>query len=543
MLVLLGAARIAATYHELSETVDEVAHIGAGMEWLALGRYTFELQHPPVARVAAAAGPYLLGIRAHNQSNLWNEGRQVLYADNAYLRNLTAARLGILAFFFVAAFFLWRLTSAVFGPSVALGAVACFTLLPPILAHFGLATTDGPMLAMCTTALFAMMRWLEMPNVRTGAWLGIASGLAVVTKFSAIPYLGLVGLLLAAAYLWSLRYTPASVGTIHPDTGDGATTRHAWSWRGVSVSMLTAAVAGFVVAWASYRFSMGTVRGIPVPLSEIPKGIAEVVEHGRRGHPAYFLGEVRAHGVWYFFPVLLALKTPIAALVLGAVGFVVTVRRALRTGAWKPLIPVTVAVAILGVAATSNITIGVRHVLPFYVALAMAAAVAWNWIWRRARSPAARAVLAVATVAVSIDTATVHPDYLAYFNAFAGRDPSRLVADSDLDWGQDMFRLRRAVRERGVDTLRFAYIGTADLSPLVGIPIKYWDGYGRPSGWVAVTETWYRVGQISVRRGQYVFEPYALSWLDSAATPTRIGKGIRLYRLPALPAGGAPPRS
>ena len=33
-LVILGAARIAATYPHLSETVDEVAHVGAGMEWL-----------------------------------------------------------------------------------------------------------------------------------------------------------------------------------------------------------------------------------------------------------------------------------------------------------------------------------------------------------------------------------------------------------------------------------------------------------------------------------------------------------------------------
>jgi hypothetical protein len=263
-----------------------------------------------------------------------------------------------------------------------------------------------------------------------------------------------------------------------------------------------------------------------------------VVQHEQRGHPAYFLGEVRAHGVWYFFPVLLGLKTPIAALLLGAVGFVVTARSALRTRAWQPLIPVTVAVAIVAVAATSNVTIGVRHVLPFYVALSIAVAVAWNWIWARARSRGARLLLVTATVIVSLDTVAAHPDYLAYFNAFAGRDPSRLVVDSDLDWGQDMFRLRRVVRERGVDTLKFAYVGTADLSPIVGVPIKYWDGHGRPGGWVAVSETSYRLGLISVRSGHYVFQPRALAWLDSVATPTRVGKGIRLYRLPPARAGG-----
>jgi hypothetical protein len=100
--VLLGLLRIAATYDDLSETLDEVAHIGAGMEWLETGRYTFELQHPPLARVASAVGPYLLGIRVHDAPNMWVAGRRTLYADGRYLRNLTAARLGILPFFAIA---------------------------------------------------------------------------------------------------------------------------------------------------------------------------------------------------------------------------------------------------------------------------------------------------------------------------------------------------------------------------------------------------------------------------------------------------------
>ncbi len=94
-----------------------------------------------------------------------------------------------------------------------------------------------------------------------------------------------------------------------------------------------------------------------------------------------------------------------------------------------------------------------------------------------------------------------------------------------------MFRLRREVANRGVDTLQFAYIGTADVSPIVGVPVKYWDGNGRPTGWVAVSETWYRRGQIYERRGRYVVEPKAMLWLDSAATAIHVGKGIRLYNV------------
>lgn len=530
-LVVFGALRIAGTYRELSETVDEVAHIGAGMEWLALGTYTFELQHPPLARIAAAAGPYLLGVRSQHQSTLWYEGRGVLYADNAYLRNLTAARLGMLPFFFLAAFFTWRLARAAFGSSVALGAVACLSLLPPILGHFGVATTDGAMFAMFAATMYALVRWLDAPTVRRGAGLGVATSLAVVSKFSALPYLGATAVLVVAARLWSGRRTQAAQAT-QSLGGSDLTGETKWPWWMAFISTIAGVAAGFLVAWAVYRFSIGTIRGIPVPLAQIPKGILEVAQHNRIGHPAYFLGQVRVYGIWYFFPVVLSLKTPIAALMLGALGFGLLVRQAARSRDWIPLVPIAVAVSVLAVAMPSDINIGVRHVLPVYLALALAVGVAWDWLWRRLTSARSRAALVGATGILSAGAFAVHPDYLSYFNAFAGRDPSRLVADSDLDWGQDMFRLRRELAGRGVDTLKFAYIGTADVSPIVGVPVKYWDGNGRPTGWVAVSETWYRRGQIYERRGRYVVEPKAMLWLDSAATAIHVGKGIRLYNVP-----------
>ena len=47
-----------------------------------------------------------------------------------------------------------------------------------------------------------------------------------------------------------------------------------------------------------------------------------------------------------------------------------------------------------------------------------------------------------------------HPDYLAYFNELAGDEPERILADSDLDWGQDMLRLSARLREVGRDVRR-----------------------------------------------------------------------------------------
>src|SRR4030095_13493107 len=369
---------------------------------LALGRYTFELQHPPLARIAAATGPYLLGIRAQHQLNLWDEGRKVLYADNAYARNLTAARLGMLPFFAVAAFFIWCVGRTAFGPSVALGAVACFTLLPPILAHFGVATTDGPMFAMFTASVYALMRWLAQPNVATGLALGVATGVARVTKCAALPSLGVVAILWGASRYWSARRATGSATSLA--LGEPTAPASEWSWRRALLSLVVAAAAAYVVAWAVYRFSIGTVRGIPMPLAELPKGIRDVMEHNQHGHPAYFLGEVRVRGTWYFFPVMLALKTPLAALGLGLLGFAVLVRRAAVSREWQMLVPVAVAAAVLGVALPSGINIGVRHVLPFYLALSLVVGVAWEWIWTRLTTQRARAALIIATAAASIGT-------------------------------------------------------------------------------------------------------------------------------------------
>jgi hypothetical protein len=494
------------------------------MEWLGRGTYTFELQHPPLARIAAAIGPYALGIRFHNEPDLWREGRSVLYADNAYVRNLTAARLGILPFFVIASLFVWRIGAFAFGPSAALGAVACFTLLPPVLAHYGLATTDGPMVAMFAAAVYALVRWLRQPNVRTGIALGVATGLAVVTKFSAIPFLGATALLLIPCVIWAYRSHGVAAS-------DGApSSRARWPWKTAAVSAAVGACVGLVVAWAVYRFSVDTVFGVPVALSEIPKGILEVMRHNRLGHPAYFLGESRMHGVWYFFPVILLLKTPLAAVILAALGSALLIARGITRRDWIPFVPIAVPVAILAVSMPAGINIGVRHALPAYLGISLAVGAAWLWVWQRFSSRAARASVVAVTALLSGGTIRAHPDYLSYFNEFAGDDPSELVADSDVDWGQDLFRLRDSLRTLNVDTLHFAYIGTADLSPIVGVPVKFWNGAGRPNGWVAVMETWYRRGQISWRGDKYEIDQNALKWLDSVSKPMRIN-GIRVYRV------------
>jgi len=48
-----------------------------------------------------------------------------------------------------------------------------------------------------------------------------------------------------------------------------------------------------------------------------------------------------------------------------------------------------------------------------------------------------------------------HPDYLAYFNEFAGSEPERIIVDSDLDWNQSTKALARRLKELGATEVNF----------------------------------------------------------------------------------------
>jgi len=61
VLVALGPLRIVTAYNVFNHTIDEPDHLAAGMEYLHTGRYRYEDQHPPLARVFAAILPSLAG--------------------------------------------------------------------------------------------------------------------------------------------------------------------------------------------------------------------------------------------------------------------------------------------------------------------------------------------------------------------------------------------------------------------------------------------------------------------------------------------------
>jgi len=498
LLTAIGVARIAATYRGVSQTSDETPNIGCGMQYLDLGRYTYGAFHPPLARLAIAAGPYLYGARSQNQPDRWREGNAVLNSVPRPAKALTLARIGILPFFILACTVVWFWGRRLLGEWGGLAPVFLFTNTPPVLAHAGLATMDMAVGTGVCTALYTFWRWWEEPTRRHSVVFGAGLALAVLSKFSSLL---LVPVCVIAIVLISRK----------PMRG------RSWLWLPVA----------FLLAWGAYRFSFGRVTepiplpvlaAIPLPAPAILDGLWQVHTHIEAGHTAYLLGRHSFHGWWYFFPVALAVKTPIALLLL-----------ALTARACSPAqrIPPALALVMLLVNLPTTLNIGVRYLLPLYPMLAITAGIGAVWLWRRARWAV---VLLFAWVAVS--GALAHPDYLAYFNEFAAAHPERVLVDSDLDWGQDMGRLAAELRRRNVPYLHMACLYTGDDTRL-GLP--NWDGlepYQPVTGWVALSYTmrenygW----MVAQQRGR---SDLAFAWLEGYRPVAKIGKSILLYQIPA----------
>jgi hypothetical protein len=490
------------------------------MEWLDRGQYTYEHKHPPLARIAVAIGPYLDGVRSVGLPNLWSEGRALLYQNDRYQRTLTLARLGVLPFLVVGAVFLWLWARLLGGPAVGLVALGVFTTLPPVLGHAGLATTDVPMLGAMAALLFAATHWLDRPTAGWSAALGVAGAATLLTKFSSVPYSGL-----ALAIVLVVRWFFARTRT------DGA-----GRWRALVPGLgrpvlITLGVAALVV-WAVYRFQVGTIRGIPVPASELIDGLLQVKAHNEMGQVTYLLGHAGFMGTWQFFPVVLLVKTPLATLLLGLAGIVWLGIAAQRRRDWRLAFPVAVAIAVLAVAMASRINLGVRHVLPLYLALSVGAGFALVGVWRAtSRRRVLRVLAMLAVTAASVSSIRAHPDYLAYFNEIAGDRPEGWLVDSDLDWGQDVLRLADTVRARGIPSVAINYYGTTDITRH-GMPdVTRWDWREHPTGWVAISLTKRMRGHAILRNRTWTLIPDAYAWLDAYQPVARIGRSMLLYHL------------
>src|SRR5712692_531011 len=553
LLVLIGTLRIASTFKVLSQAFDEPAHVACGMEWLDKGTYTLEPLHPPLARVAAAIGPFLEGLHLPQVAviqgrsyDIYSAGNNILYARGRYRLNLVLSRLGMLPFFPLAALVVSYWARNLFGDWPAVVAVLTFTTLPSVLAFAGLAYTDFPLACFVGASLFAFTRWIELPSTQRSVFLGLVPGLAVLSKLTSLLFLPLCILAIVACKWWWSRHSVLTASR---------------QWRLRAATLGLALLTTCFVTWAGYRFSIRLLSEVfenpvqdivkldgvpeslkhlalrivevnpPVPAPALFKGIVADWQRNHSAPPSYLLGRTRRSGWWYFFVVDLAVKTPLPFLLLSIAGIVHVFGSVRSHRDWRILAPAVCALTILASTMPVKVNIGIRHILVIYPLLAVVTAGAAKGLWemRARRFRFAPIALSAILVWQVVSTALAHPDYLSYFNVFAGSKPADVVLlGCDSDCGQDVLKLSETLRSRAVREVSLRVFTSADLSRMDLPLFRELAPYQPTPGWIAVSIRGIRTGNWL----QDIIPPDGYSWLDSYKPVANVGKTIRLYYIP-----------
>jgi len=560
LFILVAVARAVLADQSTPQGFDEPCHIAAGIKWLDQHDYTLDALHPPLSRYAIAFPLYIYGERFPKihpqdtgQSYCTEIGNAILSDGGHYARNLFLARMGILPFLCLAVLFVFLWGRFEFGMVAGCIAAFLFSTLPSVLAFSSLAYTDVP--TMCTqfAFLFAFVLWLKKTTMIHALLLGASAGLALSSKLTSFLFLPLACAAMLLVKFWLCR--------------DGIKFKLRWAGQ-----LAAALCISLVILWGSYAFSRGHLqdalgqspssilssppRGLAsrvvealaqanpvIPAPDLVRGI-ELARHKNSHEPeTYLLGTAKPGGWWYFFPLALALKTPLPFSILAIIGFVYTVRSGYR-GDWSALMPGAASAGILISTLFVTLRVGTRHVLVLLPLLALVAGYGGSRLWR---IPGQRQIwvrLALCLLLTWQATASIRAqdDFLAYFNELAPADPSEaLVKGCDLDCGQDVFRLSRELRVRHVTHVSMGIWTSADLAQIDLPPFEILLPHKPVTGWIAVSLRGLKTGQFGFfQNGRIVpeegYPDDSLSWLNQYRPVAHVGKTILLFEIP----GGSP---
>ncbi len=513
VVLLLGfmAGLEIGTARDESVTADEPVELAAGYSYLVTGDFRLNPEHPPLAKLLEALPVLAYHPVFPSDSASWAKADEYAFGQQFFDFNgrraddfLFAARM--VAVFLTAclglAIAVW--TRARFGVGASLLALTLFVLDPNFIAHGRYVKNDVAMTLAGFLACIAWAAFLEAPSRRRLVIAGLVLGIAAATKFSA------VFLIPVFAILYLLRYL-----------GD----RERFSIRHGAGSLLVAVSMAGVVVWCVYAvvsFSHGLPPG-GVHAHPFVEGMVAFLQHDAVGHPSFLLGMHSRRGWWYYFPVAFAVKTPTAtlgALVVAAViGGRELWRKRVRFGWFVLVVPVVVYGAF---ALGSHINLGIRHLLPI-----------WPFLFILIAAVLSRAgkswLIGAVVIGLAAETLAIHPYYLSFFNVLSG-GPSRggrILADSNIDWGQDATRLKDWLGAHPVSHLCLDYFGAANLR-LLGI-----QGPHPPATWEKdKRDALDCVAAMSVTSlDEVLYKPGTYAWIRELKPIDRVGYSIYIYDL------------
>ena len=518
VIAIAGTLEVRSALGE-TQTWDEGIHIAAGYAYLTRGDYRWNDEHPPLAKLMSALPLKRMGLVLPVEGEAWRKNDEVrLGIEFLYQSPVSADRIlfaarsmtMLLSLLFLGALAWW--TRRRFGAVAALLAVTLCAFDPNLIAHGRYVTTDLPVTVFYFFTCVLWVEYLENGRPRNLALAAAAFALAMVTKFSAVLLIPSLAALYGFAWAQRPKQFPvrraaiaaaALLGTLFvvvnavywPETVRCLTTHVKRLDQVANESTFTGAVLYRAGQW------------FHLPAHEYLKGLNDLAIHNTSGHASYLLGQRSDKGWWYYFPVVFGVKSTLAALAAAALLLGAGVWRFLKRarppeaswrGRLQAIPPIWAGLLFPPLfyfvfSMTSAINIGMRHILPVYPFLYVAAAAL---LARLATRRAARyAMVALGALQIA-ECASIAPDYLAFFNALSGGPANgpHYLADSNIDWGQDVKKLVKWLDAHGTRKAGVCYFGNAQMAYYgvqeTGIPAPLdRQGWDQLDGWVVVNVT------------------------------------------------------
>lgn len=465
---------------DASATFDEVLHITSGLSYWRFGDYRFQPENGNLPQrwcalpILSMACPFPDDQDAWLAGDSFRLGVRLLYASEMDPQAILAAARAMSGIWSVAlclTVFLW--SKSLFGLGGGFVSLWLATFWPALIAHGPLATSDVCGGFFFTLGSWSLWRLLNDVSGTTLAATAAAVGLAAIAKHTCVLLLPLA-LIFCFVVLASKRLLPIQLG-LWSATATSLPAR--LSLALASLTLPLAAAVGCIWASCGFRYRaaapeavhgeffryatlaecVGYAGGVGLLCDQLAAwralpeswlwGMSQVVARSSHRY-AFAIGEHSVYGWWWFFPLCLAVKNTLPSLALCGWGVVRQVARiATRLRAHLPLrralsgsVPLLIVLAVLWpIFLTSHLNIGERHLLPSYPPLMILA----GGCWRAARSRWSRLLLCGLLGLHAADVLSRYPFTLAYFNQAVPRGSEyQWLVDSNLDWGQDLGRLK-----------------------------------------------------------------------------------------------------
>ncbi|MDE2019842.1 MAG: glycosyltransferase family 39 protein [Patescibacteria group bacterium] len=505
--------------------------------------------------------------------------------------------------------FFW--SKKLFGPIWALLPAALTGLSPIILAQGHYVTTDLAAAFGCVLGLYTFISFLEKRTRIRLLIAGIGFGIAQVMKFSALVLIPVYAVILIFFAIASRRQGHAPEDS-QPDGTDfrrlGLPPGRALVYFVIIILIGYAAIVYplYAIFTAHYPPArqvsdttalIGGTANLPCnvlkpstwipcaakadiylapspvtrPLAQYLLGVIMDSQRVLGTNIGYFLGEVYQSGTRLYFPILYLTKEALPALILIAIGSVLALGRILRSIFKKRTqfskyvrehlteFSLFVFVAVYWAwSVNSSLNIGIRHLLPTIPFMYMLAAsslrrsVQRPSIGHQAPDNLQPKILFVAAMVVWLvfETAFAYPYYLSYYNELAGgtADGYRIAADSNYDWGQDMYALQDWMgKHPEADKLALDFFGGSNPAYYLGNRYVPWQSsMGNPAAqgihWFAASINNLQIAIQPTAPGYSRSPADSYAWLTALRPPEpgmggvpapdyRIGTTIFVYKL------------